>query len=70
MARARLPHCCDNNDDEDEVSRKIGFDITDVSIQVHKVSGLNSNCFIFKLLLLLISDLIITNINNTNVQYQ
>ena len=29
MARARLPHCCDNDDDEDEVSREIGFDLTD-----------------------------------------
>ena len=51
MARARLPHSCDNNDDEDEVSREIEFDLTDVSIQEHKVSGFNSNCFIFRLLL-------------------
>ena len=49
MARARLPHCCDNDDDEDEVSREIGFDLTDAGIQEHKVSGFNSDCFIFKL---------------------
>ena len=49
MARARLPHCCDKDDDEDAVSREIGFDLTDAGIQEHKVSGFNSDCFIFKL---------------------
>ena len=52
MARARLLHCCDNNNDEDEVSWEIGFDLTDASIQEQNVSGFNSDCFIFRLLLL------------------
>ena len=47
MARARLRDCCDKDDDEDAVSREIGFDLTDAGILEHKVSGFNSDCFIF-----------------------